>query len=214
MGCSPATGHDDQRGAAVWQLRPAGLQQRSLSRSRCRWNPSWWRRCLLGVNEIAVHMEQPAELDIEQLYRDDFVRVVRLAHLLVGSNDAAEDIAQDAFMRVRLVSTEIRDPSAYLTTTVVRLCRNWHRSGRRRTVREQRRAVEAAATDVSGDEVAHHEELLRLVDRLPFRQRTVLVARYWLDLPESEIATLVGCRPGTVKSLASRALRTLRKELQ
>jgi RNA polymerase sigma factor (sigma-70 family) len=161
-------------------------------------------------------MEQPAELDIEQLYRDDFVRVVRLAHLLVGSNDAAEDIAQDAFIRVRSVSTEIRDPSAYLTTTVVRLCRNWHRSGRRRNLREQRRAVEAAtsAADIGGHEVSHHEELLGLVDRLPFRQRTVLVARYWLDLPESEIAALVGCRPGTVKSLASRALSSLRKELQ
>jgi RNA polymerase sigma factor (sigma-70 family) len=71
-----------------------------------------------------------------------------------------------------------------------------------------------ATTAASGDEVAHHEELLGLVDRLPFRQRTVLVARYWLDLPESEIAALVGCRPGTVKSLASRALTTLRKELQ
>lgn len=166
------------------------------------------------MSEIAVHMEQPAKLDIEQLYRTDFERVVRLAHLLVGSNDAAEDIAQEAFIRVRSVSTEINDPSAYLTTTVVRLCRNWHRSRRRRSGREQRRAVEAATTDISGDEVAHHEELLGLVDRLPFRQRTVLVARYWLDLPESEIAALVGCRPGTVKSLASRALSTLRKELQ
>ena len=167
----------------------------------------------MGVSENAVHMEQPAELDIEQLYRDDFARVVRLAHLLVGSNDAAEDIAQDAFMRVRSVSTDINDPSAYLTTTVVRLCRNWHRSGRRRRVREQRRAVEAIVTDLGDHEVAHHEELLGLVDRLPFRQRTVLVARYWLDLSESEIATLVGCRPGTVKSLASRALSTLRREL-
>lgn len=161
-----------------------------------------------------MHADNPVQLDIDQLYRDDFGRVVRLAHLLVGSNDAAEDIAQEAFLRVRSVSTEINNPSAYLTTTVVRLCRNWHRSRRRRHAREHRRAVELSVLGVASDEVAHHEELLALVDGLPFRQRTVLVARYWLDLPESEIAVLVGCRPGTVKSLSSRALDTLRKELK
>ncbi len=164
------------------------------------------------MNGIVVDINERGQLDLEQLYRDDFVRAVRLAHLLVGSNDAAEDIAQDAFMRLRSVSTEILDPPAYLTTTVVRLCRNWHRSRLRRAAREQRRAIDTSVEPAIADN-ADHERLLSLVDQLPFRQRTVLVARYWLDLPEAEIADLVGCRPGTVKSLASRALTTLRKEL-
>jgi RNA polymerase sigma factor (sigma-70 family) len=163
------------------------------------------------MSEI-VERGEPAGLDFDRLYRDDFLRAVRLAHLLTGSNDAAEDIAQEAFLRVRTVRTEIRDPQAYLTTTVVRLCRNWQRGRRRRMAREQRRAVAVSALESSHGEVDHHEELLALVDRLPFRQRTVLVARYWLDLPEADIAVLVGCRPGTVKSLASRALDTLRQE--
>lgn len=165
------------------------------------------------MNETVVDAGKYAQLDFEQLYRDDFARAVRLAHLLVGSNDAAEDIAQDAFLRIRSVSTEINDPPAYLTTTVVRLSRNWHRSRRRRQAREHRRTIETDTRDVVGDHSELHDELLALVDQLPFRQRTVLVARYWLDLPELEIATLIGCRPGTVKSLASRALTTLRKEL-
>ena len=164
------------------------------------------------MSEIAERGEPSAGLDFERLYRNDFVRAVRLAHLLTGSNDAAEDIAQEAFLRVRTVRSEIRDPQAYLTTTVVRLCRNWQRGRGRRMAREQRRAVDVSALETSGGEVDCHEELLALVDRLPFRQRTVLVARYWLDLPEADIAVLVGCRPGTVKSLASRALDTLRQE--
>lgn len=156
---------------------------------------------------------------ITELYEREFVRAARLAHPLTGSNDAAEDIAQEAFLRVgpRLDATD--DPSRYLTTTVVNLCRNWHRSAERdrtRAVRVARRDRVAESSpepfERSGD--AHeHDEVLAVVDRLPFRQRTVLVARYWLDLPEAEIATLLGCRPGTVKSLASRALATLRKEL-
>lgn len=165
------------------------------------------------MNEIVVDVSKRVQLDFERLYRDEFVRAVRLAHLLVGSNDAAEDIAQDAFLRIRSVSTEISNPSAYLTTTVVRLSRNWHRSRRRRQAREQRRATETHTSHVTSEHDDQHAELLSLVDQLPFRQRTVLVARYWLDLPESEIAALIGCRPGTVKSLASRAIATLRKEL-
>ena len=62
--------------------------------------------------------------------------------------------------------------------------------------REQRRAVDVSALETSGGEVDRHEELLALVDRLPFRQRTVLVARHWLDLPEADIAVLVTFGPG------------------
>ena len=75
------------------------------------------------MSEIAERGEPSAGLHFERLYRDDFVRAVRLAHLLTGSNDAGEDIAQEAFLRVRTVRAQISDPQAYLTTTVVRMCR-------------------------------------------------------------------------------------------
>lgn len=151
--------------------------------------------------------EAPADA-FDALYRAQYARAVQLAHLLTGSNDVAEDIAQEAFVRMRPKMAAIERPEAYLTTTVTNLCWNWHRTqGRARA----RHAAAAAATPTVAD--AAHEHLLAIVDELPFRQRTVLVARYWLDLPESDIARLVGCRPGTVKSLAARALAALRKEL-
>ena len=58
------------------------------------------------------------------------------------------------------------------------------------------------------------DELLDAVDALPFRQRAVLVLRYYRDLSEGEIADALGCRPGTVKSLATRALDQLRKVIE
>ena len=57
------------------------------------------------------------------------------------------------------------------------------------------------------------DELADAIARLPFRQRAVIVLRYYADLTEAEIADALGCRPGTVKSLASRALATLSKEI-
>lgn len=61
--------------------------------------------------------------------------------------------------------------------------------------------------------VQHHEELADVVAALPFRQRAVIVLRYWCDLSEAEIAAALECRPGTVKSLSSRALARLNKEI-
>lgn len=143
-------------------------------------------------------------------YRDEFVRAARLAHLLTGSNDGADDIAQEAFMRLRPRLGEIDNPAAYLHRSVVNLSHSWHRSHTRRLGREQQWQQSVTSTDVHD---GAHSELLEAIDRLPFRQRAVLVGRYWLDLPEAAIADLIGCRPGTVKSLTSRALSAIRKEL-
>lgn len=164
------------------------------------------------MNDMVEQVDGSEQLDFETFYGDHFARAVGLAHLLVGSDLAADDIAQDALLRVGPKLSRVRNPSAYLNMTVVNLARNWHRGQRRREARERQDLRLVSATG-SLDADDRHDELLALVDRLPFRQRTVLVARYWLDLPESEIADLVGCRPGTVKSLSSRALDTLRKEL-
>ncbi len=139
--------------------------------------------------------------------RDEYPGAVRLAHLLTGSNEAADDIAQIAMTRMHDRFGQLERPVAYLRTTVVNLSRNWHRSEYRR-----RRATQRLATPA--DTADPHLYLLDLIDQLPYRQKAVIVMRYWLELPEREIADHLGCRPGTVKSLASRAMERMRKELQ
>ena len=146
-------------------------------------------------------------MSFEELFRDEYASTVRLAHLLTGDATGAEDLAQDAFARVRPHFDRLDRPQAYLRTVTVNVCRNWHRRRSRESVYLQQHGV--GPTSVS-DAAA---ELLDVVDRLPFRQRTVLVLRYWKGASEAEIAQALGCRPGTVKSLHSRALAQMRGEI-
>jgi RNA polymerase sigma factor (sigma-70 family) len=143
-----------------------------------------------------------------EFYQREFPVAARLAHLLSGRDEVAEDLAQLAMVRVHSHFGQLDNPAAYLRTTLVNVCRNWHRSIARERGGLQRAA---AQPQVLSPEVQH---VLDVVDSLPYRQRAVIVLRYWLDLSEVEIADHLACRPGTVKSLASRAIERLRKELQ
>ena len=130
--------------------------------------------------------------------------MVRLATFLVGSQPLAEDLVSDCFERLAKRSDHPDAPKSYLRTSVVNACRSHHR--RLRT----NRAHHLGSAPESQDKP---RELLDVLTRLPARQRTAVVLRYYLDLPESEIALILRCRPGTVRSLVQRALLKLKKEL-
>ncbi len=94
------------------------------------------------------------------------------------------------------------EPAAYLRVAIVNGCRSYHR--RRRTEADRLPALMPCA-----GEGVPAGELDDIVAALPARQRTVVRLRYWSDLSEVEIADVLGCAPGTVKSLASRAKHRL-----
>ena len=137
---------------------------------------------------------------------------IRLAFLLTGDRTVAEDLVQEAFVRFVGRLRFLRDPDAfepYLRRTIVNLSKNHFR----------RRAVERAfleregrrTEDVSTDpDVATYDSLRSALLRLPIRQRTALVLRYYEDLPDTTIAELLRCRQATVRSLVARGLAALR----
>ncbi|HET6968383.1 MAG TPA: sigma-70 family RNA polymerase sigma factor [Ornithinibacter sp.] len=141
-------------------------------------------------------------------YRDAYPGAVRLAWLLMHDHDAAEDVVQDAFVRVRPRLTTVAHRNAYLRAAIVNGCRDRARSAGRADAGWRRLRV---VTDVSSNDKP--SELLDAIGHLPYKQRAVVVLRYWADLPEEEIAEIVGVRPATVRSITSRALDRLRKEL-
>jgi len=143
----------------------------------------------------------------DDLYRTQRAAVVRLARLLTGSSEHAEDLAHDAFVRIYRKAAPIDDPVPYLRTVTVNVCRNWHRGRQREQLRVVRHGPDADRVSPAA------RELDASLARLPYPERAVIVLRYWLDLSEAEIARTLHCRPGTVKSRHSRALRKLEKEL-
>jgi RNA polymerase sigma factor (sigma-70 family) len=126
--------------------------------------------------------------------------------MVVGASGAAEEVTQDAFVRVYRRWNSLDAPDAFLRTVTMNLCRSHLRH---RKV-ELRHPPDATRVSVAAPEL---DETWLAVSRLPFRQRAVLALRYYADLPEVEIASLLGCRIGTVKSARHRALAALRKEL-
>jgi RNA polymerase sigma factor (sigma-70 family) len=141
-------------------------------------------------------------------YRREYPGAVRLAGLLTGSAASSEDIAQEALMIVRGRFEQLGNPSAYLRGVLINRCRHWHRD--RTQARRRLELLRMNSVTTSGLAAS---DLVDVVEKLPFRQRVVIVARYWGDWTEAEIAMALGCRPGTVKSLTSRAMATLRREL-
>jgi DNA-directed RNA polymerase specialized sigma24 family protein len=155
-------------------------------------------------------MDKGAEVDerdsdpLQALYRAEYPGMVRLAHALTGSPETAEDVVQDAFARLHGRADRLSNPVGYLRTTVVNICRD----KARRSQRERRVAVSAPPFLTFAA-----SELLDVLLKLPYRQRAVLVLRYWGDWSEAEIAEALRCRPGTVKTLASRGLSRVKEEL-
>ena len=111
---------------------------------------------------------------------------------------------QDAFVAAHRTWDGVRDPLAYLRRAVVNRCHSW---GRRQTLERARRPAPAPDAALGAD------ELWDALATLPDRQRTAIVARFYLDLPDPDIADLLGCRPATVRTAIHRGLATLRKEV-
>ena len=136
----------------------------------------------------------------------------RLAFLLTGDRALAEDLVQDAFVRFVGRFGHLRDLDAfdgYLRRTIVNLSKNvYRRRAIERSYLERRTAEDR--DERTDPDVAENESIRAAIMALPERQRAAIVLRYYEDLPESEIADILHCRPATVRSLIARGLERLR----
>jgi RNA polymerase sigma-70 factor (sigma-E family) len=140
------------------------------------------------------------------LHECHYSELVRLAFALTGDWGLAEDLAQEAFVRVWRGWANIRDQQsapAYLRTTVVNLARRSLRRGLR-----ERQAWSGIGDPLSADP-GTDIDLLRALARLPSGKRACVVLRYYLDLSEADTAAVLGVSVGTVKSQTAKALLRL-----
>jgi RNA polymerase sigma-70 factor (sigma-E family) len=174
-----------------------------------------------GTGWPATHTGDHAAVAVTALYSDHAVSLIRLAYLMLGDRPAAEDAVQDAFIGLYRHWDRLDDPGralGYVRTAVLNGCRSTLRqvqgrraAGHKLAAAQQPPAASAEAAVLSREE---REEVMRAVRRLPERQREALVLRFYLDLPEREIARIMGLRPGSVRSATHRALRALGRSLE
>ena len=156
---------------------------------------------------------QGDETAFAELFRRHEARVLRLAHALLGDREAAEDAKQEAFLAAFRTLDRMNADVAFSRW----LHRNlvWAaRMQARRAYRRREVASDSLERKGDGEKMAFEQDdqrtaLVGALRALPTGAREAVVLRFYLDLPEAEIARLLGCRPGTVKSRISRALRQL-----
>jgi RNA polymerase sigma-70 factor (sigma-E family) len=174
-----------------------------------RWD-SW--EAAVGGREVADRVDDAAHV-IGEVFAAQYPALVRLAAMLLSDPHAAEDIVQDAYVRVAARRYRVRDPDqalAYLRQTVVNLARN---SLRRRLLIQRHSTVSLSdEPSAEADAIARFEQqqVIRDLRSLSRRHREVVVLRYYLDCSIEETADLLGLSTGAVKAYASRALQQLK----
>lgn len=157
-------------------------------------------------------MQAEQEAQFQEFVRARWSHLVRTAYLLTGDAHHAEDLTQTALAKAyrswrRVAGSD--SPEAYVRRMLV-TC-NSDRFRKRRVIE----ALTASPPERAGrdDAVRRADErsaLMSALAELPPRQRAVVVMRYWEDLSEAEVAEVLGCSPGTVKSQAAKGLAKLR----
>lgn len=147
-------------------------------------------------------------------YRAHYAELVRLAAFLTGSREEAEEVVQDAYVKVHGAWRRVREPETYLRTAVVNLARS---RLRRRSVAAAHRPEplpDAASAEAGALEHVQREAVVAALHHLPRRQREAVVLRYYADLSEAQTAAAMGCSVGSVKSHTARGLAALRPLLE
>lgn len=148
---------------------------------------------------------------------DEFVHgrgraLLKFAYVLSGDAHLAEDLVQEVLARLHRRwdrITAMDNAEAYVRTAIVRQFLSWRR---RRAYREAVLAdvPEPAGSDASEQRLLARDQMWQLLRRLSRSQRAVLVLRFYCDLPDEEIAALLGVGRSTVRSQAARALAQMR----
>ena len=153
---------------------------------------------------------------LDELYLRHSPAGLRLAYLLTGDPALAEDLMQEAFARLIARLRHLRDPDAfgaYLRRTIVNLATSHlrHRAVERIYLEREGPRTRRESND---PDVAMHEALRVSLLGLPERQRAAIVLRFFEDLAELDVAEILRCRPGTVRSLVSRGMASMRIDLE
>lgn len=162
-----------------------------------------------------------ADLLVADLFASEGRSLVRLARIFCDDQAAAEDLVQEAFIRLHRSAGTIRDPEkapAFLRSIVINLAKDHNRRGlmslRHRAAAQAPDVRPDAGVDADAIESEEARVVLDAIRLLPDRQRSCVVLRYYLQYSESETAATLGISKNSVKTHCRRALATLEVVLE
>jgi len=162
--------------------------------------------------EVVLDPTSTAAADFDEFVHGRGRALLRFAYVLSGDAHLAEDLVQEVLARLHRRwdrITAMQHPEAYVRAAIVRQFLSWRRR-RASTETVLAQVPEPAGLDEPQQRVLARDQMWRLLAGLPRAQRAVLVLRFYCDLPDDEIATLLGRAESTVRSQASRALARMR----
>jgi RNA polymerase sigma-70 factor (sigma-E family) len=167
-----------------------------------------------SIAERAIGVFGPSQSRLERLgewFAAEYEALLRFAYFLTGDGTAAEDLVQDAFVRLYRADRRIEEAGfrAYARRTIV----NLHRSRFRRLLSERRAAARDRAVE-SGMMREPTDHVWRAILALPRGQRACVALRFYEDMTEQEIANVLGVSIGTIKKQLNRAMTRLRSALE
>jgi RNA polymerase sigma-70 factor (sigma-E family) len=186
------------------QIAVHAVMQMQRSRPRAAREPAGTEAAVPDIS-----FDAPGGQGLGDFAREHGLELTRFAYLVSADRTRAEDLVQDVLLAMHRrfgARLDIEQPLAYARRAIVNANISW---ARRRSSTEVLTATDLDRP-VSDADPATADGLWQLVAGLPHRQRVVLVMRYYLGYSDAEIAETLGCRRGTVRSLASRALADLR----
>jgi RNA polymerase sigma factor (sigma-70 family) len=167
------------------------------------------RAALVTTDDVTA---SAGDVEFETFFRDEHERLFRALWLLTHDRHEAEEVMQDAFLRLWERWGRIsggRDPVSYLYRTAMNVWRSRLRRAAvaaRKTLQHEARADEMA-------EVEGRDVVVRALARLPMRQRAAVVLMDVLDLSSERAGVVLGIRPATVRVLAARGRTALAREM-
>jgi RNA polymerase sigma-70 factor (sigma-E family) len=202
----------------VMSVPPGGVGRRSFLRGGTGHRPTPdLQTPVVEIDALGPGMGRRTRRDadpLELLHREHYASLVRLASLVLGDVGLSEQVVQDAFVKLHLRWGGLRQldrAPAYLRSCVLNGARSQLRRQKVRDRHDARRTVApvVGTPEASAVAAAEHERVVAAIRRLPERQREALALRYFLDLPEAEIAAAMGVSGGSVKTHLHRGLTAL-----
>jgi RNA polymerase sigma-70 factor (sigma-E family) len=160
---------------------------------------------------------EPSGRSLAELFVRQVPRAVAIAYLMTGDRALAEDLAQEAFVRLAGRFRHIRSPEAfdaYLRRTVVNLSLSHLRRRRVERAYLERERGRSPATPEAMPDLGTRELLWAALMELPARQRAALVLRYYEDLSERQTAEILAASTAAVRSLVARGIEALRQRIR